>query len=210
MIVVDTEFTSFDFNKGGLWQIGALELEKPSNQFLQEARLDDEDTAEKGALEVVGKTEEELRDKKRQSQKEMLNSFFRWIKDIRIKNLIFQGQWDFGYILTKAGKYGLEIPFHYRSFDLHSIAQARYMDIENKLLIEGDHSGMGLPKVLEFCGMPDSRRIIGDRGDVIKIGTAHNALEDAKLTGECFSRLIYGKNLFSEYSKYKIPKELAK
>ena len=38
----------------------------------------------------------------------------------------------------------------------------------------------------------------------------NNALEDAKLTAECFSRLLNGKNLFPEYAKFKIPDYLKK
>ena len=56
---------------------------------------------------------------------------------------------------------------------------------------------MGLTNILKLCGMEDNRQ-------------AHNALEDCKLTGECFSRLIYGKNLFSEYIQFKIPLYLTK
>lgn len=43
MIVVDIETSGLDFNKCGIWQIGALELENPANTFLEEARIDDED-----------------------------------------------------------------------------------------------------------------------------------------------------------------------
>ncbi|HLF53838.1 MAG TPA: hypothetical protein VI544_01540, partial [Candidatus Nanoarchaeia archaeon] len=66
-----------------------------------------------------------------------------------------------------------------------------------KFLLEGDHSAMSLSKVLELCGMQDNRK-------------AHNGLEDAKLTAECFSRLIYGKGLLPEYSQFELPGVLAK
>ena len=56
---------------------------------------------------------------------------------------------------------------------------------------------MGLKNILTFCGMQDNRKV-------------HNALEDAKLTAECFSRLVYGKNLFPEYAQFKIPMGLKK
>jgi len=51
---------------------------------------------------------------------------------------------------------------------------------------------MDLPKILEFVGLRDERKF-------------HNALEDCKLEAECFSRIIYGKNLLLEYSDFLIP-----
>ena len=54
---------------------------------------------------------------------------------------------------------------------------------------------MGLKNTLKFCGMADNRK-------------NHNALEDAKLTAECFSRIVNGNILFSEFKDFKIPEYL--
>ncbi len=207
MIVVDTEFTSLNF-KGGLWQIGAIDLDNPENTFLEEARLEDEDEIQQAALDVVGKAKEELSNENRQSQKEMLKHFFDWVKNIRVKNIICQGQWDFSYLLIKADKFGLEFPFPHRCFDLHSAAQAKYLEINREFLIKENKSGMGLSSVLEFCGIKDERRNIDKKGVLVREGKPHNALEDCKLEAECFSRLVYGKNLLEEYSKFPLPEYL--
>jgi len=207
MIVVDTEFTSLSYN-GGLWQIGAVDLNNPKNTFLEEARLEGEDEIDSVSLDVVEKTEEELRDKSRQSQKEMLEHFFKWAEKIKGGNIISQGPWDFGFLLTKAHKFGLEFPFRHRAFDLHSVAQTKHVEIKGKLLIKDEHSDMGLSNVLKFCGIEDPRKIIERTGELIKEGKPHNALEDAKLEAECFSRLIKGENLLPEFSKFKIPEYL--
>lgn len=198
MIVVDLEFSGLNFLKCGIWQIGAVELENPENQFFDEARIDDGDTIEGEALKVTGKTEAELRAKNKQSQKQLLEKFFEWCKKAKIKNFMCEGpQWDMGLLLIKANKYGLKFPFHRRAFDLHSISSLRYLQIKGKLLIEEDHSGMGLSNTLKFCGMKDERK-------------EHNALEDAKLTAECLSRILYGKSLFKEYETFKLPEYLIK
>jgi len=210
MIVVDTEFTSLDFNRAGLWQIGAVEPEHPENTFLEEARLEKDDFIEQAALDVVGKTELDLRSKQRQSQKEMLEHFFKWAEKIKIKNMVCQGQWDFGILLSKSYKYGLNFPFHHRCFDLHSIAQTKHMESKGELSIEENKSQMGLSNVLKFCGLEEERRIISKEGKMIREGKPHNALEDVKLEAECFSRLIYGKGLLPEFSKFKIPEYLKK
>ena len=63
---------------------------------------------------------------------------------------------------------------------------------------------MNLPKVIEFCGMKDTRIQMKD-GKVVQEGTAHNGLDDAKLEAECLSRILYGQNLFRECSHFSVP-----
>ena len=196
MIVLDIETSGLNFNKCGIWQIGALDLINPLNVFLDVARIDDKDEIEEGALRVTGKTFNELRDTNKKSQKELIENFFNWFNKTEYKNCICQNpQFDLGFLITKSVKYGLEIPFHHRAFDLHSIASFKYFQIYGKFLIKEGKSDMGLTNTLKFCGLEDNRK-------------THNALEDCKLTAECFSRLIYGKNLFSEYNNFKIPEYL--
>lgn len=209
MIAFDIETSGLYPEKNGVWQIGAVDLDNPQNTFLEESRIDDEDEITEEALKVTGKTEKELRDKKKQSQKEMIEHFFEWVKNVKIKNIISQCPQiiDYPLIAIKVRKYKLELPFHHRTFDLHSIAQARYYQINGKFLIKENKSDMGLSNVLKFCGLKDERIKLED-GKVVKEGKAHNALEDAKLTAECFSRLIYGKGIFEEYKKFKIPEYL--
>ncbi len=204
MIVLDIETSGIEPVKCGIWQIGAIDLENPKNQFLDECRIEDEDQildnigAKKTVYEVTGKTEAEMRDPNKQSQKQLLEKFFKWFEKIKIKNLICQNpQFDLGFLTIKTRKYNLKLPFHYRAFDLHSIAQSKYFQEKAEFLIKEDHSDMDLTNILRFCGMKDERKF-------------HNALEDAKLEAECFSRTMYGKNLLEEYKKFPVPKYLQK
>jgi len=206
-IVLDIEASGLEKVKCGIWQIGAIDLNNPNECFIEEARIDNEDiisvVGKKPALEVIGKTEEELRDKNKQSQKQLLENFFKWVKERPMKNFLCQNpQFDVAFLEIKAMKYGLKMPFHFRSFDLHNIAQIRFFDLNGKFLVKEDdekdiHSDMGLTNIIKLCGMEDNRK-------------AHNALEDCKLTGECFSRLMFGKNLFPEYAQFEIPEVLRK
>ncbi len=202
MIVVDIETSGTNFLKCGIWQIGAVDFGNPENQFLEEARIDDEDEIvnmpenKKTVFEVIGKTEAQLRDRKKQSQKQLLIRFFKWCERAKVKNFMCQNpQFDVAFLEIRARKYGLKLPLHYRAFDLHSIAQTKYLQLKKKFLIIENRSGMGLSNTLKFCGMKDERG-------------AHNALEDAKLTAECFLRILKGKNLLPEYKKFPIPKYL--
>ena len=196
MIVLDIETSGVDLLHSGIWQIGAVDLDDPSRVFLDEARIDEDDTVEQGALRVTGKTEEYLRDKARQSQRELLLKFFIWCARSKYKNFVCQNpQFDVAFLKAKCSKYNLRFPFHYRSFDLHSIANFKHLQLHGKFLLENDHSDMGLTNILSFCGMKDERK-------------EHNALEDAKLTAECFSRVVYGKRLLPEFNGFEIPEKL--
>lgn len=194
-VVMDMETSGLDLVNSGIWQIGAIDL-NTMEEFLEESRIDNEDIISPGALKVTGKTEEDLRNPKKQSQKELFLKFVNWLNERKFKSFLCQiPMWDVGWLHVRLNKYNLEMPFRHRSFDLHSIAQAKFHDVHSKFLIHENHSEMSLMKVLEFCGIQDPRN-------------THNALEDCKLTAECFSRLIYGKNLFSEYSQFPIPEYL--
>lgn len=205
MIIVDIETSGVNCEKNGIWQIGALEFENPSNTFLGESRIDDNDLVDAEALKIIGKTEKELRDKGKQTQKQLLENFFNWVLNIENKILVSHvTPFDYAFLTIKAKKYDLKFPFAHRSFDLHSLAALKYFQIHGKFLIEEGNSKMNLPKVIEFCGMKDTRIQMKD-GKVVQEGTAHNGLDDAKLEAECLSRILYGKNLFREYSHFSVP-----
>jgi DNA polymerase III subunit epsilon len=196
MIVVDIETSGVDFLKNGIWQIGAIDINNPESTFLEECRIDDDETAESEALDVCGVSEEYVRSKHKQSQKELLEKFFEWCKKSKVKNYICQNpQFDTSFLRVKAGKHGVKYPFHYRAYDLHSIASLKYKDVYDELPIERGFSNMNLTNILFFCGMKDER-------------DKHNALEDAKLTAECFIRLVYCKTFLKEFEQYPLPKYL--
>lgn len=207
-IVMDLETSGLDIETSGIWQIGAIDL-NTMEEFLEEGRIDDGDIINEDSLIVIGKTEEQLRDKNKQSQKELLEKFFKWINE-KAKSKIFlcqNPQFDVSWLYLRLQKYGLKKPFNYRAFDLHTIAQIIYQKINGEFLFKVKGSDMNLGRIIEFVGMKDERIKMRNR-EVVEEGTPHNALEDSKLTGECFSRLVYGKKLFKKYDKFEIPKYL--
>ena len=207
-IAMDLETSGLNIEKSGIWQIGAIDL-NTMEEFLEEGRIDEEDLIDEDALIVIGKTEEDLRDKNKQSQKELLKKFFRWI-DEKSKSKIFlcqNPQFDVGFLDLRTRKYGLKKPYNFRAFDLHTIAQLTYQKIKGEFLFKIKGSDMDLGRIIEFVGMKDERIKLRNR-NVVEEGEPHNALEDSKLTAECFSRLVYGKKLFSKYNKFEIPEYL--
>ena len=212
MIVLDIETSGGKMNpcEYGIWQIGAIEFENPENYFFQECRIDETDKIQEEALKITGKTEEELRDSNKQPQKQLLGNFFSWIKKVKYKSIAAHNTpFDYGFVCVKANIYSLEIPFNHRSLDLHTLAQSKYFQLNNKFLMRNGEKffGMGLSSVLEFCGLKDERIKIKDN-KIIKEGKNHSALEDAKLEAECFSRLLAGKSLLEEFEKIPIPEYL--
>jgi len=213
MIVLDIETSGGNPIEHGIWQIGAVDL-NTMEEFLEEGRIDDEDKISEEALMIIGKTEEELRDKNKQSQKELLKNFFKWLEGRRMKNLLCHlPEFDQGFLRYKAIKYFRKDPFwpdFHRAFDLHTIAQVKFFELNGKFLTKEDNnSDMGLGNILKLCGIEDERKRL-ENGKISKEGKPHNALEDAKLEAECFSRLMFGKNLFPEFDKFEIPEELKK
>jgi len=109
-IVLDFETSGLDLNTSGIWQIGAIDLNNPDEFFLEEGRIDEDDLIDNNALEVVGKTEEELRDKNKQSQKQLFERFLNWMKGRPVRNFLCQGpQWDVSWLIIRTKKYGLNI-----------------------------------------------------------------------------------------------------
>jgi len=207
MIIIDIETSGLDFWENGILSIGALSFYNPEKQFYGECRVDEEDVIAEEALKINGFSKEEIKSEKKQTQKQLIESFFEWLEKQEIKILAGHnvGFFDLNFIKTKAKKYNLKIKTRYRSLDLCSVAQTRYFQINGKFLSDDyKENGMSLPEVLKFCGMKDKRIEIRDR-KLIKQGKTHNALEDCKLEAECFSRLLSGKSLFEEYNKFLIP-----
>ncbi len=202
-VVLDIETSGLDKEKCGIWQIGAIDLDDTNEIFFEESKIDNEDMVEDDAAEVIGKNESDLRDKNKQSQKELLENFFKWMQKRKIRNLLCQNpQFDVTFLEIRAKKYGIKKTVQHRAFDLHSIAQTKYLAINDGFLLKRNNdsrmeSDMGLTNTLNFCGIPDERG-------------KHNALEDCKLTAECFFRIMHGKGLFPEYSQFKIPNYLLK
>ncbi len=210
MIVLDIECSGPVVEKHGICEIAALDSDNPQNIFHEECRIDEDETCSLQALEVIGKTEADIRDKKRQTQKELLGQFLKWSKTVKVNICVCQHPlFDLDFIFQKARKYGIEHTLHYRSLDIHTIASYRYFQLHKKFILRKDYSGMDFTHVLEFCGLEDNRISMDQKTrKVLREGVPHNALSDARMTLECFSRLVYGKGLLDEFASKPIPEYL--
>jgi len=213
MIVLDIETTGLSAYNCGIWQIGAIDLKNPSNYFLEEARIDDSDIIHKGALVLSGKDESYLRDIKKQSQKELILSFFSWIGKVEEK--IFIGQnilWDISFIVEKMVKYGIFENYSsvlgHRGIDLHSVAALRYKELYGVFkLKENGLSMFGLDEIMKFCGLKEDRKRIEGLNNYVVVfdGECHGALWDCVICAEVYFRLVEGRTFFEEFKEFEIP-----
>ena len=209
MIILDIETTGLT-HYCGICEIGAINLDNPNDYFLQDCRIDKVDIVKEEALKVNGRTREQLYNVNKQPQKQMIENYLNWVNKQSEK--MFCGQnvvWDISMIQARCMKYNLRdkfIEIHgQRGMDLHTLAQKKYKEINGKYLLkENGMSAMSLSRILEFCGMIDDRiNVTGNK--IIKKGKFHNAMEDCRLEGEALCGIEFGKNLFPEYLKFKIP-----
>lgn len=192
MIVADIESSGLDPRKHSLLSIGAVELEHPERQFYGECRIWDGAGIMSDALAVNGFTEAECRDPKKQSLEELMNDFNHWVEQCEEKTLAGQNvSFDRDFLNDSFSRSGMSWHFSYRTLDLHTMA---YMDaIKRGLPIprKNDRSDLNLDAILKYVGLPEEPK-------------PHIGLNGAKYEAECFSRILYGKNLLPEFTEYPI------
>lgn len=196
MIVVDMESSGLDPLINSLLSIGAVDFEKPANQFYGECRIWPGAHIDKESLAVNGFKKDEIISDSKQTEKDLLNSFLKWTESC--EELTIAGQnpsTDRDFLKAAAGRYHINWTFAFRIIDLHSIVYFHMMKKGIKPPVINKHSGLSLDKILNYVGMPDEPK-------------PHNGLRGAKLEAEAFSRLIYKKPLLDEYSQYPLPESL--
>ena len=186
MIVLDTETTGVDPKKCSIVSIGAIEFERPENQFYGECRPWEGAEIDPKALQVNGFTESQLVNQPK-SHKQLIEEFLDWIKPIKNKTLAGQNVWfDVMFFKASVIREGYSWSFGNRYVDSHSLAYEHFSRAGKVILKKEGSSDINIDKIFEFLGIEGK--------------SAHTALEDAKMTAEILSRFIYGKNLLPQYA----------
>jgi DNA polymerase III epsilon subunit-like protein len=195
MIIVDIEASGVSPIKDSLVSVGAVDFENPSRQFYEECRIWDGAHIEEEALKVNGFSREQITDPKKKTDREVAEDFLRWLNLSNERTLAGQNvSFDRDFLQYTAYRYHLDWPLAHRVIDLHSVCYLHMIEraITPPIDPAHRHSALNLDRVLEYVGVTSKRK-------------AHNALEDAKLETECFSRLFSGKMMFDEYKKFPVP-----
>jgi DNA polymerase-3 subunit epsilon len=195
MIVIDTETTGLDPEAHSLLSLGAIDLSDPSNQFYSECRVFPGAHIEDKALEVTGFTRADITDESKEPPEILLQAFVRWSEKITDRTLAGHNVcFDTNFLRASFLRAGLKYPFAHRTIDTHSLTYMHMIKrkLEPPFNIEHHRTSITSDFVFTYVGLDISR-------------PQHNSLEDAKLTAEAISRLIYDQPLLPEYRDTPIP-----
>lgn len=194
MIILDIETTGLDPMDNGLLSIGAIDYTMPSYTFYIECRIREGEKIDPEALKINGFSLDEVKDKTKLSTREALIKFDEWLKTRPIKMIggLHISAFDVPFINKKALQCGVRLKLHKRTIDLHSIAYARMQQLGRIVPLTDGWSVMDTDYIYPFCGLPKQPK-------------PQNSLNGARWEAEALSRIIYGKNLITELSRYPIP-----
>lgn len=199
MLAIDCEMTGLDTELHAIISIGAIDITNPSRTFYGECTVFEDAEIDPAALGVNGFTKEECLDPNKDSQKELLEKFVSWVKESPNYTMLGQNVAFDRVFLNKAFKReGIEFAFSHRVIDLHTTAYVEYLKTERTIPVRGEKthtSVLNLDEILLYVGLP-------------KEPHPHNALTGASVSAEAFSRLVYKKNLLSEFTEYPIPEHI--
>lgn len=195
MIVIDIEASGVDYKKHSIVSLGAVDFSNPDNRFYGECQIWEGAHIMNEALVVCGFSREEITDKSKKTESELVREFMEWSQHMSDRTLVGQNV-SFDRDMLKAGceRAGLPWDLAYRTLDTHTFC---WMHIVKRGMIppiDAQHrrSALDLDAVLNYCGIPEEPK-------------PHNALTGAMSHAEVTSRLLNNKKLLPEFSQFEIP-----
>ncbi|PIN81677.1 hypothetical protein COV11_01380 [Candidatus Woesearchaeota archaeon CG10_big_fil_rev_8_21_14_0_10_30_7] len=196
MIIVDVETTGLNPEKNSIVSIGAVDFNKPLDQFYQECHVWDGAEIDDYALKVNGFTREQVTDLSKKTLNEIITEFLAWTSNNSDMTLAGENPgFDRDFLENSAKRYGLKWPFGYRTVDLHALSYAHHLSNGTTLPLKKNRTDINLNTTLLYVGLPEEPN-------------PHIAITGAKMEAEAFSRIIHGKNLLKEFKQYAIPEYL--
>jgi len=193
MIVVDIEASGVDYHKHSIVSIGALDFSIPDKRFYGECRIWDGAHIMEEALDVCGFTEEEITDKSKKSEEEIVKEFLAWASEAQEHTLVGQNvSFDRDFLKAAAERSHLDWPLAYRTIDTHTLCYMHMIKAGLLVPTVNKRSALNLDVVLNYVGIPDEP-------------TPHNALTGALSHAEVAHRLLYDKQLLPEFKDFPIP-----
>jgi DNA polymerase III epsilon subunit-like protein len=196
MIVLDIETTGLDPKKHSIVEVGAIEYDNPQNIFNEKCQIWTGAEINQRALEVNGFKLDEITNPGILTQKELLIRFNDWINSIEDKT--FAGQnvdFDINFLNESCKRLHISNVYGKRKVDQHSIVYAHMLRRNLRPPLKNGVSNLNGDLIMIYVGIPAEPR-------------PHRALNGAKYEMEALSRLICGKCIFDEFSKYDIPEYL--
>ena len=193
MIIVDVEASGVDYERHSIVSVGALEFENPQNRIYVECQIWDGAHVMADALAVNGFSEEEIKDKNKKTEGELIKDFLNWTETCNERTLVGQNvSFDRDFLKAAAERAHLDWPLAYRTIDTHSLAVMHIIKRGKNVPMTNHRSALDLDAVLTYTGIPDEPE-------------PHNALTGALSHAEVTSRLLYDKKLLPEFKNFPIP-----
>lgn len=193
MIVVDVEASGVEYHKHSIVSIGALDFDNPENRFYAECQIWKGAHIMDDALEVNGFTKEEITDKDKKTEGEIIKEFLEWAEKINERTLVGQNvSFDRDFLKAAAERVHLNWTLAYRTIDTHTLAYMHMVKRGLNVPTTKHRSALDLDAVLNYVGIPNEP-------------TPHNALTGAFSHAEVASRLLYDKKMLSEFEQFNIP-----
>ncbi|MEK6970306.1 MAG: exonuclease domain-containing protein [archaeon] len=190
MFVIDLEFSGLDPERHSIISLGVVDFFQPSRTLYLECRLRPGSAFDEEAFLVHGLSKEYL-EKQSLSEQQLVLQFLAWVSQSPSKVWMGQSPWkDVEFLSRACDRYSFDWPFGHRFIDLHSVAVGHYYASGKNPPLKNGHTDLGLDRIAEYCGIPPR-----------SVSEHHNALTDAKLTADCFSRLLLGKGIEFSSSK---------
>ncbi len=196
MLVVDCEMSGLEPTLHSIVSVGAVDLDHPERQLYEECRVWDGAKIEDEAMEVNGFTREQISDRSKQSEGDLVHKVISFAEGMADKTMAGQNVFVDMYFLQNAAKRAGHTawPFAHRIIDIHTLCWEHMVKrgVTPPLDPEKNHSKLNLEAVAIYCGMPPEPK-------------PHNALTGAKYSAEVISRLLYDKKLLPEFEQFEIP-----
>lgn len=193
MVIIDIETTGLDHSKHSILEIGALDFNNSSNEFYQKCRIFEGAEVDENALKINGYNDMQLYDLDKQDLKSLLLNFIEWITPIKNKTLAGQNvDFDILFLKESLKKCNIDWIVSWRKIDLHTLV---YCDCLKKGFIpkiKNEFSNLSGDKIMEYVGLPTEPK-------------PHTGINGVKYEAEAFSRLIYGKSLINDFTRFNIP-----
>lgn len=197
MLVVDVETSGVDAAVHSIVSIGAVDFLHSDNQFNEECRIWDGAAWQPEALAVNGRTPADLSLPSLRPLEAVARDFFLWAA--KSGHPVMAGQnvsFDSSFLCATAARFRIRFPFGRRLVDLHSVAYAHLLGHGLLPPLRDGTSDLSLDAILALVGLPPEPK-------------PHLAINGAKLEAEAFSRLVYGKNLLSDFAGFPVPSSVS-
>lgn len=193
MIVVDVETTGTESHKHSLLSVGAIDFAQPDRRFYGECRMREGAHIMEKALEINGFTMKEITDPSKMQEGELAEKFCLWAVESGDHTLAGQNpSLDYDFIRMASELNHVDFPLAKRTIDLHTACYMHIIKSGNKPPVENKRSDINSGFICRYVGIPEE-------------GKPHIGLNGALWEAEAFSRLLYDKNLLSEFAVYPIP-----